>query len=554
MTSPDLNSAPDVDALDGPFVDNSDEWVQPVEGDNLPFRVLGYNNGQYYYFPRQKKQIVSLAASQHTINNLLQLAPLSYWQENYGHANTSASKVSLFAANSLISACLRKGVFIEEDSTRGTGVWLDAGRTILHCGDRIFVNGVECKFEDIESEYTYIAAARLIKPPKKSLSNWDAARLRQICRAPTWANPLSGDLLAGWLPIAMIGATLEYRPHIYITGESDSGKSTINDKIVKPVLGALALRADGGTTEPAIRNMIGYNGRPLLFDEAEPSPNMDAVLGLARKASTGATVVKLGYKPFKAQFCACFSAINPPVDQTADENRISFLVLKKNRKTTARQEYDDLLALINEVITPDFSEMLLARVIENFESLRKNIATFQKAARKILNLARTAQHIGTLLAGVYLLGRCGEVSEEDAEKFIKENNWEDFAPLNQDSDPMRLFQFICSFPLRFTPGSGNTREIPTGELITMAIEGDTHADKLLRQYAIRVHKDGVNIGDKSPNMAKMLRHTEWGKRWHRTLMDIPGAKKISNDYFTSGVKMNATQLPLALFRNEEKLL
>ena len=536
---------------EGPVEDGSPE---PSSGADRPFRILGYNGENFYYFPRRGRQVVALSASGHTMQNLLRLAPLNYWQDNYGHKDTQPSKIALFAANSLIAACQREGVFVEEDRMRGTGVWLDEGRTVLNCGDKIFMNGQQTAFEQIESEYTYVAAARLIKPPSEALDNYGAARLRAICRSPTWANQLSGDLLAGWLVVAPVAAALSYRPHLYITGESDSGKSTVQDKIIKEVCGPLAVHFHGKTTEPWVRTCIGYNSRPVIFDEAENSPSMAAVLELAQIASTGGTIGKFGQKPFKAQFCAIFSAINPPVNQPSLENRISFLVLKKNLRSTAIQEYEDLLRLIDEVITEGFAEKLLARTLNNFETLQANIKTFSTAARKVLNMARTSTHIGALIAGVFLLGRTCRVTPEEAEKWIKAQAWEDHTPIGQDGDPMRLFQYICSYPLRYVPSSGTPREVQAGELIKLSLDGDETSNKLLRQYAIKTSMEGVTIGDKSPNMVKLLRGTDWEKRWNRTLMDIPGAEKVSNDYFTTGVKMNGVRLPISLFRNEETLI
>ena len=43
------------------------------------------------------------------------------------------------------------------------------------------------------------------------------------------------------------------------------------------------------------------------------------------------------------------------MEKVADESRISFLVIKKNRKPTAIKDYNDLVDLIEKVITPEFA-------------------------------------------------------------------------------------------------------------------------------------------------------------------------------------------------------
>jgi putative DNA primase/helicase len=321
------------------------------------------------------------------------------------------------------------------------------------------------------------------------------------------------------------------------------------DRIIKPVLGSVSLNVDGGTTEPAIRSAMGYDARPLVFDEAEPSPSMSAVIGLARKASTGAVVEKFGQKPFKARFSACFSAINPPVDKTADESRISFMVIKKNRAPDAIQQYDNLMSKIEDIITDDFSERLLARTLENMNSLLANIRTFQRSSRKVMKAARASQQIGTMLAGLYLLHSTKKISEADAEKWIARHDWTDHTIIAQDGDPLRLVQTIAESLLRYGASGADTS---IGELINMVYrEHDMAADKLLRNYGIAVRDSEVLIASRSQNLAKVLRGTDWEIKWSRTLSDVPDARKEKCVYFAKGVKTSAVALPILLFKGDE---
>ncbi|MGI4886117.1 MAG: toprim domain-containing protein [Janthinobacterium lividum] len=529
----------------------------PVEskGDmGMRFRILGYNNGHYYYFPFKARQIVSLTASGHTIQNLLQLDTLDAWERKFSGADKiSTTKMVLYSMNEMIAIAQERGVFQEEDRVRGGGAWIDEGRVVLHCGDAVYVDGQRIGFNTFRSYYSYVAAAKLIEPSAHPLGNFDAHKLRRICELVTWENKLSGSLLAGWLVIAPLCSALMYRPHIYITGEAESGKSTVMDRIIKPVLGRFSLNVDGGTTEPAIREMMAYDGRPLIFDEAEPSLTMNNVIELARKASTGSTVKKFGQRPFKARFCACFSAINPPINKTADESRISFMVIKKNRKPTAAQEYEDLLAMIEETITDDYPARLLARTLANFNNLVHNIRVFQKAARVVLGSPRASQQIGTMLAGLYLLGRTDRIEPETAEKWIREYDWTDHTIIDQEGDPARLAQHLASSLVRYGTGGGH-REASVGDLIEMVHRGmdDHDADKTLRYHGIAVKSGFVDIANRSQNLGKLLKDTEWSVKWSRTLLDVAGAEKRKSVYFASGVKGDAVRLPISVFCNDEK--
>lgn len=532
-----------------PEVECGQELPQSMRGDfGMQFRVLGYNDGLYFYFPFHARQIIALTAPAHTMANLLQLDSLEAWENRHGGEKVGHTKIAMYAANAMIQLSQTRGVFQEEDRVRGCGAWVDDGRKILHCGDMLYVDGEKTPFQDLDSQYTYVAAGRLLTPANKALSNAEAHNLRKICELVTWENPLSGALLAGWLVIAPICAALHYRPHIYLTGEAESGKSTVLNEIIKPVLGKIAMNVDGGTTEPAIRDMMKYDGRPLVYDEAEPSPSMLQVLELARKATTGSTVKKYGQRAFKARFCACFSAIVPPVNKTADESRISFLVIKKNRSTTAMRDYDAMLDLIEQTITPEYSNRMMARTLENMDTLMANIKTFQRAARIITGGARASQQIGTMIAGLYLLGSKGKVTREDAEEWVKKHDWSDHTIVDQPGDPIKLVQHIASSLIWH-----NMKEQSVGDLINnVMVDRDTASDKILRNYGVLVDQESgrVHIASSSHNLARLLKDTEWQIKWSRTLSDVAGAQKEKSTYFARGVKTNAVSLPIGLFMDE----
>ena len=526
--------------------------VRTIDSDfGMNFRCLGYKNGTYYYYPHNGSQIVPLSASAHTIQNLMQLDSLEMWESVFGGGDKpSHSKIAVYAANALMAECKKRGVFQEEDRVRGSGAWIDDGRVVLHTGDALYIDGHRAQFREIRSEFTYTAAARLMRPALDALNNYEARRLRIICEAVSWENKLSGSLLAGWLVVAPICAALTFRPHIFVTGESESGKSTVMDKIVKPVLGNMALCCDGETTEPGIRQRMGYDARPLVFDEAEKAANMDAILSLTRLASTGGIVSKFGQPVFKARFSACFSAIHPPVSKLEDENRFTFMVIKKNRRPTALQEYDDLLAMIEETFVNDYAGRMLARTLDNMNALIANIRVFQRAARKTIGGARESEKIGTMLAGLYLLGRTDIATPESAEEWIRSHNWSEHTTINQQSDPMRLIQYLSAALIR----KNGAAEISVGELIgNVYRDRDSIAAQILRNYGILVSNDRVHIASTSQNFSKLLAGTQWSIKWSRTLGDLPGAEKEKCVYFARGVRTSSTSIPISLFFDDDEM-
>lgn len=531
---------------------------QQSDSKKPPFKVLGYSGDKYYYFPHTKRQIVTLTPSQHTINNLLQLADVEFWRKIYGaNGQASVSTMTLAASNFLIEEATKKGIFDEAGRVRGCGAWVDDGRVVLHCGDKLIVDGAETEFNALKSKFTYVAAARMINPHHQPLTNAEAVKLRYLCEMPTWDNKLSGSLLAGWLVIAPICAALEWRPHIWITGEAESGKSTIINSVVKKVLGDIALCFDGGTTEAAIRMFMKHDARPIVYDEAEKNKHiMEGVLALSRLASSGGRVGKFGQSQFTARFASCFSGINPPIKEFADETRISLLKIKQNRKATARQDYRDLLAAIEDTITKDFSGRLFARIVKHLPVLLQNITTFRLAANNVIRGARASDQIAPMLAGLFFLHSVGEITQDRAEEFIKEQDWSFHTTISEDRDSKRCVQHLSSYMVRYNPNNGTPIDVTVGDLIecVLGYNNDINKDwakKTLRNMSILIKDDGIVIANRCQHLERVFKDTHWSVGWSGAFEAIDGHVKEAPLKFGAGNTQRGVRLPLSVFIGDE---
>jgi putative DNA primase/helicase len=124
----------------------------------------------------------------------------------------------------------------------------------------------------------------------------------------------------------------------------------IND-IIGRVIGDFSLQVDGKTTEAGVRQALGHDARPVIFDEAESedfksSERMQSILDLARVASSGGSIRKGSVtgvaQVYPVRSCFCFSSINTAVHHYADETRFCKLVLKKNEAFDADEHFQDL--------------------------------------------------------------------------------------------------------------------------------------------------------------------------------------------------------------------
>lgn len=547
---------------------DEDEVQQKALGDyGLPLKVLGFNNGKYFYLPFRARQIVALSPSAHTMSNLLQLASQHEWYEFY-RTHISQSAVSektlvTMSTDMLMRLAESRGVFQEEDIVRGCGAWMDAKRRILHCGDTIYEDGVKKKPYEILSKYVYIAAARAFTPSNDELKDSEARALRQLCEMPTWSERLSGSLLAGWLVIAPICSMLPWRPHIWIRGEASSGKSTLLDYVIAPALGDIAIRLDGGTTEPAIRERLGYDGRPVIYDEADARntstrTTLDNVIMLARKASSGAVIAKYGQRPFKAQFCICFSSINTSISDYADESRITLMTLKKNFKPTAQEDYQRFMDKVAETIDKDFWKRLLSRTLRLMPVILDNISVFKKAVHKELNAARLADQLSPMIAGLFSLESNKRVTYEEAVEWVRQQNWSTATEAISEPDYIKCISHLSSSYQKISTSNG-VRDVTIGELIWCATQyrndndyGTDLSDKALRAIGIAASKDGVTISTNNPHLKRIFRDTIWAAGWHGTLSDAPGSKTKSATYFAKGSpRTRAIEVPLGYFIEDE---
>src|SRR3546814_4223950 len=106
-----------------------------------------------------------------------------------------------------------------------------------------------------------------------------------------WTKPGSAALLSGWVALAPLCGALRWRPHVWLTGGAGSGKTTVLNEYVHPLMAGCDLFAQGNSSEAGIRQELKADALPVLFDESEQNDEREAarvqaVLALNRQAST----------------------------------------------------------------------------------------------------------------------------------------------------------------------------------------------------------------------------------------------------------------------------
>jgi len=537
---------------------------------DAPFRVLGYNKDLRYYMPHSTQQIVELTPPGHSKGQLMALAPLSYWLEKFGDGNRTGKINWDSAADRLLQMSTKAGLFDKRSSIRGRGAWLDEGRSVLHLGEKVYLDGEKIAPEDVESRFIYEKNHNLAFDLVEPAGDEAARKLVELLSGLTWENQLSAFLLAGWCVIAPVCGILNWRSHVWVTGPSGSGKSTAIDLIVKVILGKFSINTEGVTTEAGIRQSVGQDARPVIYDEAEGEDKegvkrMQSILNLARVSSSGGSITKGSSDGegvvYCVRSCFLFAAINPSIKHLADENRISQLVLKHNLSPTAEEDFEVLLDEIEATIDEDYSAALFARSMDNLDVLVHNAKVFKKVCARAFKNARAADQIGTLLAGCYLCFFTEKVTPEAAKEWINKYNWADHNTGKQGGDLERLLGKIGTHRIYLDNGHTKT-SITIAEAVLSAcgkLPGDNWLNEETNRKACFMElkrsgilcndmEDSVTIATFCNPMQAMLEDTAWTTSYPRVLMEHKEAKKSDSAvYFTGGIRSRGVTLPVSIF-------
>lgn len=541
---------------EAPDFDIPDDYKYDPDDDGTPFRVLGFNKARRYYLPTSTRQVVELTPAQHTPNNLLSIAPLDWWRDMFPK-NKSFDPDWTKAYDYYLQVSSRV-LFDGHEMLRGRGAWLDDGRSVLHLGSTAYVDGIPTRPWEIDSRYIYEHAFDISMDHHGEASNKEAHKLVEICNQLSWANELSGNLLAGWCVIASVCGMLEWRPHIWVTGPSGSGKTTVLSSIIMAMLGKIAVEFQGGTSEAGIRQAIGQDARPILYDEADAEDEatrrrLQSVIGLSRIASSGGKIIKGTQdqtgRSFSMRSCFCFSAINPSVQEFADESRITKLTLHKDKSAGATDKYRKLEKLIAETLTEEYASKVLFRSLKHLSVLQQNIKIFTRAATSVFRSKRIADQVGPMLAGAYLCHSAELIDVEDAIDWIGKRDWQDHTVIGKKSDAERLVDTIFTHRVQIKTDRLTTEQT-IGELVTDAaiksMGGEAVSNIELKRYGLSVDAFAktLTVANTSLPMKKILRDTPWQAGWSRTLLEFDGSKKTNTIYFTAGVRSRAVEIQL----------
>lgn len=535
-----------------------------------PFIPLGYNNGQYYFLSKRSGQVVALAPRAFSSKpTFFTLAPLPYWENSYGGGEGGVNY--MVAADALISQCHTKGIF-DMNLIRGRGAWWDKGRTVLHQGDRLTVDGVSTELIDFETDFLYPKAKKLNIPHEHPAGLADTRQLAELLNMLNWERPLAGKLLAGWIAIAPICGVLAWRPHVWVTGPSGSGKSWVTENVVGPILGDMALNVLSVTTEAGIRQALGQDALPVTFDEIEGDDKktmegIQRVLELARQASSadGGSIIKGtaagAAMRFDIKSMFYMSSIGVSVRRRADETRVTVLsLLAPPPGEDGADRFKEIEGANSDLMNRGFPAALIARSCQKATLIRANARTLSVAISRVVSSKRTGDQLGSLLSGHMSLTSDDAITDADAIKYVVGLKLaaNGFVPDQSNDDGEGCLRYLMEQRILVEMTVGPSAQRTVGELLDVLTEGVSEsgvghdvARETLKRYGISTIDGALQISTRHSGIAKLLEGTSWAVGWATYLKRIDGAESGKRVRFGSEGQTRVVTIPWKTFEATE---
>ena len=492
------------------------------------FLPLGYDESVYFYYQVKSKDIVRVTSF--AKHQLFELAPQEYWAERYKNEKgvdwTSAT-------DALVQLGRAVGPF-DSNRIRGTGVWLDEGRIVINTGHSLIMDGREIGLSRAKSWYIYVQTRNRIPPMADPLKCGKA--LIDCCLALSWVDPKSGYLLAGWLAIARIAGALEIRPHIWLTGGSGTGKSTVMNNLIAPALGSTKgkIHLHGSSTEAGIRQTIKSSSLPVIFDEFETTgdlskarvQNLVELLRVSWSASQGKIVkgsANGNAVEFELAFPALVSSVRVNLDNDADRSRFSVLELKPHGNDIVRwKAVEKMMASIDQ----DYGDALFARGTRLVNVIR--------TSQKILGTAlagrvsqRYGQQVGTLLAGFWSLEHDGPISESAAMALISELDLKYEIEDSKLTDEQECLHHLLTWKLSFRKSNGDLLETTIERILGSQTYITEFELEGLKNFGIMLKQKMLWVSSSHAELEKIFCKTRWANQWSRSLIRLDGAKRTT---------------------------
>ena len=310
----------------------------------------------------------------------------------------------------LMKMCRAKGPF-DPAIVRGRGLWLRFnGELAFNTGNKLYVYDQSRRTELVieklshsskDSDRYVSKAPEVLAPGAKPATIQECQNLFETISLFHFARgEAEAALILGWMACAHFSNFIDYRPHIAVTAEHGAGKSALVRFIVKLFGkdGVFHVEAES-TTEPGLRQSIGYDSLPIICDEFETtSDHTKSLLQFFRFASNpqAGAIIKGSSGGVPSQFyvrsCVMIAGITIVFKESADASRFALIELIKKRHT--QDEKRAFMRALDQ-FDENFGARLARRLIDRREAFFENLQIFAEAINVLGEMIARQSYLGT---------------------------------------------------------------------------------------------------------------------------------------------------------------
>ena len=500
------------------------------ENDFIEIISIGMDSKRYVFYSTYKKEKTECNI-RITKDHIEDIAPPEYWAKSF---TGKEGKIDWTACSSYLKKISRKQGTIDETKLRGSGYFLtdpknkrghlyaqSEGVTYMPIdGSKLHLRGKKIHIPDMPTRPEVERCSELVKA------------LVESCNGFCWTNKFFGKLLIGWLLSAPFCGCLPFRPHVWITGNSSSGKSWILTNVVKPLLGDNSYTITGDTTEAGIRAALKHDAVPTVIDEFESEDKIEAkkrqrTLELLRQTSSeiDATIFKGSPDGKVKTYKICTSALLASVRSalTFEANRNRFLTLSLDARKQRTQDFDKIVSGIKEKDLRFIKEVNINTMFFNFPQYHDFYSQWYNMLRGKLN-----EHLVRCYAVVCAsLSFQGVPVEEESILSMARGELE-----ASRSEEENCYYHLMSYELTHKGEKRGSAMELINELQDMSYDSKftIRRDEIfgtLRSNGLNVstEKWSLQIFYKHPKLCKIMSEYP-DANWYKTLKNLKGARRM----------------------------
>lgn len=547
---------------------------QTPDPGECPVMALG-KRGQGFAFMTPSGDIQELKPNQ--IGNAAWLAGLfdgdiAWLKACFPAGDKPGGFVASTAGTWLIGRAVARGYFDPDNDLRGPGAWrLSGGRLLLHLGDQIEVRrergSPERRRAGVDyAGHIYYAAPVEPAPAEKSASLDDVRAFFDFLHRWRYGHAEDPRVLLGWIGCAYLAGALRWRPHVWVSGDTSTGKSTL-ELLIRNLLGKAALRV-ADTTKAYIAQRLKSAARPVLLDEIErdvDASRQKAIVELATLASTeGQAGLGRGSpdgttRDYMIRACFYFSSIIRAPLKPQDRSRIHVVDLHP----LSAASVEDIRAVKDGLARfgVGFPDALRARAVEGFWRFQANEKIFEEAINAVwLKGGRVVDQIGTLLAMAQMMLSDEVVTRAQAEAVLAafETVRDELTGQPDETEARQCLDHLLTTRLSMEAERGRESQ-NVGELIDFVADarlpaggvwdGPQHRELRRRGLAVVVVKEwngqALAVAHNHVALTEIFEATRWnGGAWAQVLRRLPGAWASRNAVRFLGFQGRSTIVPL----------